>query len=180
MFRAQAAATPMCARRGVHNTTSRTLLLVVRVCTLLRYHAQWSLMSKIPIHTCFIRRRCFFFMVTLKSRFRSSPAPPSAMTFPRSVSTPSRPRRASPLSGPVSGSLANITTFTVQRGQGECFFWTTSQFCHNPQVGVKPNYRPLKDLNQHICGRRPHHECWGPSHLHHSCAEGQAGTTRPL
>ena len=56
-------------------------------------------------------------------RFRSSPAPPQAMTFPRSVSTPSSPRCASPLSDPVSGSLATLTTNTVQRGQGECCQW---------------------------------------------------------
>ena len=45
-------------------------------------------------------------------RFPSSPAPPPAMTFPRSVSTPSSPRRATPPGGPVSGSLANLTTNT--------------------------------------------------------------------
>ena len=45
-------------------------------------------------------------------RFPSSPAPPPAMTFPRSVSTPSSPRRATPPGGSVSGSLANLTSNT--------------------------------------------------------------------
>ena len=45
-------------------------------------------------------------------RFPSSPAPPPAVTFPRSVSTPSSPRRATLPGGSVSGSLANLTTNT--------------------------------------------------------------------
>ena len=84
----------------------------MRVCTWFKYRFHWSLVQKdTHPHMCHPPSLLFphgHFDV----RFPSSPAPPPAMTFPRSVSTPSSPRRGTPPGGPVSGSLANLTTYT--------------------------------------------------------------------
>ena len=105
MFRAQAAATPKCARRGVHNTTCCTHTISRSTCVHIA-QVPCSMVScvKDSHPHMFHPPSLLFPHGHFEVRFRSSPVPPSAMTFPRSVSTPSRPRRASPLSGPVSGS----------------------------------------------------------------------------
>ena len=64
------------------------------------------------IHACFTHRRCCSLMVTLTSTFPHLRPLPPAMPFPRSVSTPTSPRRATPPSRPESGFLANLTPST--------------------------------------------------------------------